>query len=83
MAPDDFAYGVGYGVGQLIPYSGLTRLTPDEAALAGRDTARELDILRCSGLFDAAFYLHANPDIASSGVEPLTHYHLPAAAMSG
>ncbi|WP_114911426.1 glycoside hydrolase family 99-like domain-containing protein [Acidibrevibacterium fodinaquatile] len=76
MAPDDFAYGVGYGVGQLIPYSGLTRLTPDEAALAGRDTARELDILRCSGLFDAAFYLHANPDIASSGVEPLTHYHL-------
>jgi GT2 family glycosyltransferase len=27
-----------------------------------------------SGLFDAAWYLSQNPDISTSGVEPLTHY---------
>ncbi len=72
MAPDDFAYGVGH----LVPYSGLDLLTPREAEPSRGDTARELDLLRRSGLFDAAYYLRNNPDIENSGVEPLTHYHL-------
>ena len=72
MAPDDFAYGVGH----LVPYSGLDLLTPREAEPSRGDTARELDLLRRAGLFDAAYYLRNNPDIENSGVEPLTHYHL-------
>lgn len=79
MTPDDFAFGVG----SLAAYPGLDLLTrpgtqpeiqPEAPPL--RDAARELDILRRSGLFDAVFYLRTNPDIENSGVEPLTHYHL-------
>ena len=83
MTPDDFAFGVG----SLAAYPGLDLLTrpgtqpgtqpetkPEAPPL--RDPARELDILRRSGLFDAVFYLRTNPDIENSGVEPLTHYHL-------
>ncbi len=36
----------------------------------GHDT----EIVGNSGLFDAAFYLKNNPDVAESGVEPLRHY---------
>ena len=35
---------------------------------------REYDLLANSGLFDAAYYLSANPDIAALNVDPLVHY---------
>jgi ADP-heptose:LPS heptosyltransferase len=34
----------------------------------------EYELLAQSGLFDAEFYLRANPDIASLNVDPLLHY---------
>lgn len=30
--------------------------------------------IKRSGLFDAAFYLRSNPDVAASGLDPLAHY---------
>src|SRR5688500_8900046 len=30
--------------------------------------------IEASGLFDGDFYLNANPDVASAGLEPLDHY---------
>jgi len=35
---------------------------------------REYDLLASSGLFDAAYYLSANPDIAALNADPLLHY---------
>jgi hypothetical protein len=35
---------------------------------------RHLELLRSSNLFDEAWYLANNPDIAVSGVDPMTHY---------
>lgn len=32
------------------------------------------DIIRASGLFDSAFYLARNPDVAAHGVDPLQHF---------
>ncbi len=73
MMPDDFTYGVG----RMADEAGFVFL-PSGFAGAGAmaDTAREFDILRHSGLFDAAYYLGNNPDIKQSGLDPLTHYHL-------
>lgn len=33
-------------------------------------------LIQESGLFDAAFYLQANPDVAASGEDPIVHYLL-------
>ena len=30
--------------------------------------------IEASGLFDHEFYLNANPDVASAGIDPLDHY---------
>ena len=35
---------------------------------------REARLLRDSGLFDVAFYLSSHPDVAESGLDPVTHY---------
>lgn len=35
---------------------------------------RQLKLLRDSGLFDEAWYLAQNPDVAQAGVEPALHY---------
>lgn len=34
----------------------------------------EYELLANSGLFDAAYYVRANPDVANSNVDPLMHY---------
>ena len=41
---------------------------------AGPRAAWEYLALRTSGLFDSAFYLRRNPDVAAAGMEPLMHY---------
>jgi GT2 family glycosyltransferase len=45
---------------------------------AGSDTSpqlqRDRQVVTDSGLFDSAWYLAHNPDVASSGVDPLTHF---------
>jgi len=43
----------------------------------GRQPAEELRLMadiRAAGLFDAAYYLESNPDVAASGMDPLLHY---------
>lgn len=37
---------------------------------------RALKLIRASGLFDAAWYLAENPDVAQSGIDPARHYLL-------
>ncbi|MBY5935553.1 hypothetical protein KUV51_21270 [Tateyamaria omphalii] len=37
---------------------------------------RQMDAVRRSGLFDADWYLHSNPDVAETGMDPLTHFIL-------
>jgi len=34
----------------------------------------DYDLLAVSNLFDSAFYLRSNPDIASAGADPVEHY---------
>lgn len=46
------------------PPSPLPDLAPDE----------EVALIRASGLFDEGWYLAAYPDVASSGLDPVTHY---------
>jgi hypothetical protein len=36
--------------------------------------ATELRVIRTSPFFDAAFYLSTNPDVATNGMDPATHY---------
>ncbi len=36
--------------------------------------ADDIDEVRRSGFFDEKYYLEANPDVRSSGVDPLSHY---------
>src|SRR5260370_1189038 len=40
----------------------------------GRSQQEEEQICAQSGLFDREWYLERNPDVASSGMNPLTHY---------
>lgn len=35
---------------------------------------RQRELVRRSGLFDAAWYLRTNPDVARAGLDPLDHY---------
>lgn len=42
---------------------------------ASRRRQRELQLLRRSGLFDAAWYAATNPDVAAAGVDPLAHFY--------
>lgn len=37
---------------------------------------REMDVIQCSGLFDALWYLNRYPDVSAAGQDPLTHYVL-------
>ena len=34
----------------------------------------DYEIIRKSGLFDAAYYLASNPDVADQNIDPLLHY---------
>jgi hypothetical protein len=54
---------------------------PDSATICAdgppRDAptvAPEIRLIQNSGLFDAEFYLHNNPDVRAAGVDPLVHY---------
>ncbi len=52
---------------------GFSRRAPPAPAAP----AEPIDVRRlvaASGLFDAAFYLETNPDVAASGIEPLAHF---------
>jgi hypothetical protein len=42
----------------------------------------DYDIIKESGLFDPDYYLRTNPDVASSGMNPLAHYVAKGAAES-
>ena len=61
---------------------GLSGRVENDATLKGLTTRarkyfqlrREIKIIRSSGLFDEAFYLRTNPDVAKSGVDPIRHY---------
>ena len=55
--------------------SPLHRLTLDRFRLrVGRWLRDDAMAIRASGLFDAAFYLRSNPDVANSETDPLWHY---------
>ncbi|MDD2238187.1 MAG: glycosyltransferase, partial [Kiritimatiellae bacterium] len=41
---------------------------------------RHVTVLRESGLFDEAYYLEQNPDVAAMGVDPIRHYLLHGAS---
>ena len=43
-------------------------------APAHPDASAEHELIRASGLFDAAWYLETYPDIGAAGVDPLTHF---------
>ena len=46
-----------------------TRLTPSVVVRRRRDA-----MIRGSGLFDSAYYLQENPDVAQAGASPIDHY---------
>ncbi len=72
MAPDDFAYDLGH----MLQNAERVLAAPPSPSAAPADLPRELETLRAAGLFDAAYYLANNPDIAQNRADPLTHYHL-------
>ncbi len=48
---------------------------PGEDALTERNRLQdEIDLLSGSGLFDAAYYLENNPDVARNSIDPLRHF---------
>ena len=42
--------------------------------LLRRRRSADARLIEASGLFDRAFYLAQNPDVAAAGVDPLAHY---------
>jgi hypothetical protein len=46
------------------------------AVRAKRRSAGQTDLIRRSSLFDAAWYLTRNPDVAADGMDPVRHYLL-------
>src|SRR5260370_42345752 len=53
----------------------LSGLLAAEPAVAHASPADELELIRRSGLFDAASYLQGYADPAKVGTDPLGHYH--------
>ncbi len=59
-----------------------TSRLPSPAGVLARDAevepelalACEIAVLDASGLFDAAWYVEVNPDIAAAGIDPLQHF---------
>ena len=51
----------------------VLRLEP-EASQASRQVQQEQQIVTDSGLFDAAWYLARNPDVATAGLDPMAHF---------
>ncbi|HVO60882.1 MAG TPA: glycosyltransferase [Terriglobales bacterium] len=45
-----------------------------EGSQASRQLQQERQVVTDSGLFDAAWYLARNPDVATAGFDPLTHF---------
>ncbi len=52
----------------------LTRIRRLVTAAIYRLVSSRYRLIRTSGLFDGAYYLKNNPDVAASGAEPLVHY---------
>lgn len=48
--------------------------TAGQAAIPAAELARQVTVLKNSSLFDPEWYLAANPDVASAGLDPVTHY---------
>lgn len=53
----------------------LSRLLAGEPRSAAAAEGDELEAIRASGLFDAAWYLERHPDVQRAGIDPLRHYH--------
>ena len=49
---------------------------PFKTARQNRRIKQEIDLVKPSGLFEAAWYLENNPDVARSGIDPLRHFLL-------
>lgn len=47
---------------------------PNRRRTDAREHKRDARIIKASGLFDADYYLKANPDIINSGIDPLLHF---------
>jgi hypothetical protein len=47
-------------------------MPPDPPVPAG--DGPDQDLIRASGLFDAAWYLESYPDVAAAGIDPLVHF---------
>jgi hypothetical protein len=60
-----------WNVIHLLPY--IFRKLRDRQ-LVRRRARREIDIIRRSGLFEEAWYLTQNPDVAARGEDPVAHY---------
>jgi glycosyltransferase involved in cell wall biosynthesis len=60
-----------WSVIHLLPY--IVRKLRDRQ-LAKRRARREADVIRRSGLFEEAWYLAQNPEVAQSGEDPVAHY---------
>lgn len=50
------------------------RVLAEAIQMSGNDRASEVETIRKSGYFDEAFYLAANPDVATAGADPVLHY---------
>jgi CDP-glycerol glycerophosphotransferase (TagB/SpsB family) len=56
----------GRAIGRLVRKVGLR--------LGVRPARPDVDAIAASGLFDADYYLEANPDVAAAGLDPLLHF---------
>ena len=45
------------------------------------ELARQVSLIRASGLFDEAWYLEKHPDVAAAGDDPIAHYLTVGAAL--
>lgn len=51
-----------------------SRHWPANVLLRKLAVKKDIRIIKASGLFDADYYLKTNPDVASSGMDPLQHF---------
>ena len=52
----------------------LMRFAKNGLAAVFSKKEREMLGIRCSGMFDAPWYLSCNPDVAAAGIDPVAHY---------
>ena len=57
-----------------IPAAGRIMAAAAQARPAHAPASPEQELIRVSGLFDAAWYLETYPDVAAATIDPLTHF---------